>query len=121
MAAPLWKEWASSEFFGMRFQRCPNINEHILSGSLDALLNSRRDTPRVLANNIEAAQNPLPQLILFTRNRRKNRNLSNHALQFLLFHYTITPLWTSTPVARGRTLLDIRSNNLAVIHCLNRS
>ena len=59
MAAPLGKEWASSEIFCVRFKRCPYIDEHILSAFFDASFNSCRDAVGVLADNFEAAQDCL--------------------------------------------------------------
>jgi hypothetical protein len=40
MASPLWKEWTTSEIFGMGFKRCPNVDEHVLPGFLNAAFNS---------------------------------------------------------------------------------
>lgn len=86
MTSPLREEWAAAKILGMRFERCPDIDEHILIWPLDAAFHPRGNTLRVLSDDVQAIEDTLPKLILFAGDGGENSNFGDQAFQprFLL-------------------------------------
>jgi hypothetical protein len=77
VTAPLWEEWAAAEILSMRFERCPDVDEHVLIGPLDAAFHPCGDAFGVLANDIQAVQDSLSKLILFAGDGGENGDFCN--------------------------------------------
>src|SRR5712691_3902068 len=81
MTAPLRKEWAAPKALCVCFQRSPDVDEHILSGLLDAAFHPSRNTLRVLANHFYTLENRLPQFVFFSRQSLEDCNFCHHVLE----------------------------------------
>src|ERR1700676_3872307 len=79
MAAPLREEWAAPKALCMCFQRSPDVDEHILSGLLDAAFYASRDTFRMLANHFYTLANRLTKFVFFSRQRLEDCNFCHHS------------------------------------------
>src|ERR1051326_1262790 len=87
MAAPLWEKRAAAKTLGMRFQRCPDIDKHVLSGLFDAAFYASRNTFGVLANHFQPLKYALSKLVLFARHGLENRYFCHHVLKILHFSH----------------------------------